>query len=233
MGTALYKFKAFSVEGKSNTTSVSSPFGYCRRSDYRPFSQFVKSSGGRLFPVDTLAQKSYMIQECNFYYLSIEFNLDGIRELLMTSTKTEVLTDSLENVAQSLVSKGEIQKIEMTQESNLSKFKSEVESSQGHHFSLLQHETKKLQSDMEKMHNKLRYETDDVTIAIRAEFAYHKAKTDHMYNKLDRGIHALSAEIEATKYDVIKYFIGTIVYISTVGVAVIFRALQKGHDHEP
>ncbi|RVW51711.1 hypothetical protein CK203_066749 [Vitis vinifera] len=55
---------------------------------------------------------------------------------------------SLENVAQSLVSKGEIQKvrfidsgvpvgpwlvmlhIEMTQESNLSKFKSEVESSQ-------------------------------------------------------------------------------------------------------
>ncbi|WJZ86093.1 hypothetical protein VitviT2T_005586 [Vitis vinifera] len=132
MGTALYKFKAFSVEGKSNTTSVSSPFGYCRRSDYRPFSQFVKSSGGRLFPVDTLAQ------------------------------------------------------IEMTQESNLSKFKSEVESSQGHHFSLLQHETKKLQSDMEKMHNKLRYETDDVTIAIRAEFAYHKAKTDHMYNKLDR-----------------------------------------------
>ena len=27
---------------------------------------------------------------------------------------------------------------------------------QGHHFSLLQHETKKLQSDMEKMHNKLR-----------------------------------------------------------------------------
>ncbi|XP_019074780.1 uncharacterized protein LOC100255728 isoform X2 [Vitis vinifera] len=78
MGTALYKFKAFSVEGKSNTTSVSSPFGYCRRSDYRPFSQFVKSSGGRLFPVDTLAQ------------------------------------------------------IEMTQESNLSKFKSEVESSQFH-----------------------------------------------------------------------------------------------------
>ncbi|KAL6345322.1 hypothetical protein AAG906_015805 [Vitis piasezkii] len=55
---------------KSNTTSA------IQRSDYRSFSQFVKSSGGRLFPVDTLAQ------------------------------------------------------IEMTQESNLSKFKSEVESSQ-------------------------------------------------------------------------------------------------------
>ncbi|RVX16633.1 hypothetical protein CK203_006163 [Vitis vinifera] len=205
IGTALYKFKAFSVEGKSNTTSAiqflaslssfSSPSGYCRRSDYRPFSQFVKSSGGRLFPVDTLAQ--------------------------------------------SLVSKGEIQKvrfidsgvpvgpwlvmlhIEMTQESNLSKFKSEVESSQGHHFSLLQHETKKLRSDIEKMRSELRYKTDDVTIAIRAEFAYHKAKTNHMYSKLDRGIHALSVEIEATKNDVIKYFIGTFVYIATVGVAVI------------
>ena len=71
MGTALYKFKAFSVEGKSNTTSVSSPFGYCRRSDYRPFSQFVKSSGGRLFPVDTLAQVILFIFSLLFQFLVI------------------------------------------------------------------------------------------------------------------------------------------------------------------
>ncbi|RVX16787.1 Protein FMP32, mitochondrial [Vitis vinifera] len=168
----------------------------------------------------------------------------------ITSTITEVLNDSLENVAQSLVSKGEIQKvrfidsgvpvgpwlvmlhIEMTQESNLSKFKSEVESSQGHHFSLLQHETEKLRSDIEKMRSELRYEIDKVTAGqrldlnlergrIRDELANQNAETTSLTNKLDREIHALRAQLEAAKYDVIKYCIGTLVSISAVGLTVI------------
>ncbi|KAL6345285.1 hypothetical protein AAG906_015768 [Vitis piasezkii] len=232
IGTALYKFKAFSVEGKSNTTSAiqflaslssfSSPSGYCRRSDYRPFSQFVKSNGGRFFLVDTLA-------------LVRKLEAQGIPSKhaeAITSTITEVLNDSLENVAQSLVSKGEIQKIEMTQESNLSKFKSEVESSQGHHFSLLQHETEKLRSDIEKMRSELRYEIDKVTAGqrldlnlergrIRDELANQNAETTSLTNKLDREIHALRAQLEAAKYDVIKYCIGTLVSISAVGLTVI------------
>ncbi|CBI17413.3 unnamed protein product, partial [Vitis vinifera] len=239
IGTALYKFKAFSVEGKSNTTSAiqflaslssfSSPSGYCRRSYYRPFSQFVKSNGGRFFLVDTLA-------------LVRKLEAQGIPSKhaeAITSTITEVLNDSLENVAQSLVSKGEIQKIrlidsgiEMTQESNLSKFKSEVESSQGHHFSVLQHETEKLRSDIEKMRSELRYEIDKVTVGqrldlnlergrIRDELANQNAETTSLTNKLDREIHALRAQLEAAKYDVIKYCIGTLVSISAVGLTVI------------
>ena len=76
IGTALNNFKAFSVEGKSNTiqflaslSSFSSPSGYCRRSDYRPFSQFVKSNGGRLFLVDTLALVIIFI----FFFLLFQF----------------------------------------------------------------------------------------------------------------------------------------------------------------
>ena len=81
IGAALYKFKAFSVEGKSNTTSAiqflaslssfSSPSGYCRRSDYRPFSQFVKSNGGRFFLVDTLALVIIFIFSLLFQFLVI------------------------------------------------------------------------------------------------------------------------------------------------------------------
>lgn len=48
----------------------------------------------------------------------------------ITAAITEVLNDSLENVSQSFVSKGEMQKVQMIQEANLSKFKSEVQSSQ-------------------------------------------------------------------------------------------------------
>lgn len=61
-GSGLCKFKAFSSDRKSSTTSaiqlvasLSSPARYCGRSDYRQFSQFVKSNGGRLFLLDTLA----------------------------------------------------------------------------------------------------------------------------------------------------------------------------------
>uniref|UniRef100_A0A5B7C9N6 Putative Coiled-coil domain-containing protein 90 n=1 Tax=Davidia involucrata TaxID=16924 RepID=A0A5B7C9N6_DAVIN len=90
------------------------------RFDCRPISQNVKSNGKRLFLVDTLA-------------LVRRLEAQGVpskQAEAITAAITEVLNDSLENVAQSFVSKAEMQKIEMVQESNLSKFKSEVQSSQ-------------------------------------------------------------------------------------------------------
>ncbi|KAL6345237.1 hypothetical protein AAG906_015720 [Vitis piasezkii] len=184
--TPLCKFKAFSVEWKSNTTSsiqilasssFSSPSGYCRRSDY------VKSSGGRLFLVDTLAQVRKLEAQ----------GIPSKHAEAITSTITEVLSDSLENVAQSL--------IEMTLESSLSKFKSEVESSQGHHFS-------QLRSDIETLRTELRHEIDKVTAVARAELAKHNVETITLTTTLDRDIHAVRAQLEAAKYDVLKYCIG-------------------------
>ncbi|XP_048431189.1 uncharacterized protein LOC103938036 [Pyrus x bretschneideri] len=114
----------------------------------------------------------------------------------ITSAITEVLNDSLENVSHSFVTKGEMQKTEMIQESNLSKFKSEIQSAQGHHFSLLQHETEKLRNDIEKMRSELRYEIDKVTAGqrldlnlergrIREELSNQNAETNNLTNKLD------------------------------------------------
>jgi len=86
---------------------------------------------------------------------------------------------------------------------------------------------------------------------IRDELANQNAETTNLTNKLDRvstagnntvvccklllclsfsflsncailqEIHALRAQLEAAKYDVIKYCIGTLVSISAVGLAVI------------
>ncbi|KAK4377332.1 hypothetical protein RND71_003628 [Anisodus tanguticus] len=261
----------------------------------------------------------------------------------ITSAITEVLNDSLENVAHSFVSRAEMQKSEMIQEGNLSKFKSEVQSSQvqncheavlvvlsvfslscargregeakgengnkaegngdapllqekealitlefeefniieriwallegdaanshslaeglsettalptkvevrsaytlpspdptslgmkritlnsEHHFSLQQRETEKLRNDIEKMRSELRYEVDKLTAGqrldlnlererIRDELTNQNAETTNLTNKLDREIHALRAQIEASKYEVIKYC------ISAVGLAVL------------
>lgn len=209
-----------SVTGPSSA-SLASYFPY-RQLDCREISELAKSNGKRLFLVDTLALVRRLEGQ----------GVPSKQAEAITAAITEVLNDSLENVSQSFVSKGEMQKIEMIQESNLSKFKSEVQSSQGHHFSLLQHETEKLRNDIEKMRSELRYEIDKVTAGqrldlnlergrIRDELANQNAETTNLTNKLDREIHALRANMEAAKYDVIKYCIGTLVSISAVGLAVI------------
>ncbi|KAK4711794.1 hypothetical protein R3W88_006307 [Solanum pinnatisectum] len=150
----------------------------------------------------------------------------------ITAAITEVLNDSLDNVAQTFVSKADLQRLEMIQESKLSKFKSEVQSSQENHFSLLQHEIEKLKRDIEKMRSELRYEIDKVSAGhrldlnlergrIRDELASQNQETANLTNTLDREIHTLRAQLEAAKYDVIKYCIGTLVSISAVGLAVV------------
>jgi hypothetical protein len=56
---------------------------------------------------------------------------------------------------------------------------------------------------------------------IRDELAKQNEETTELTTKLDKEIHSLKAQLEAAKYDVIKYCIGTIVSISAVGLAVL------------
>ncbi|XP_047152979.1 protein FMP32, mitochondrial-like [Vigna umbellata] len=188
----------------------------------RHLSQALNSNLKRAFLVDTLALVRGLEAK----------GVPSKQAEAITSAITQVLNDSLENVVNSFVSKIEMQKSEVIQESSLSKFKSEVQSSQEHHFSLLQRETEKLRGDIEKMRSEMRYEIDKVTAGqrldlnlergrIRDELANQNAETSSLTNKLDREIHELRAHVEAAKYDVIKYCIGTLVSISAVGLAVI------------
>ncbi|XP_057493533.1 protein FMP32, mitochondrial-like [Actinidia eriantha] len=206
----------------TNYGSSSSSNSRVNRFDFRQISQLAKSNGKRVFLVDTLALVRSLEAQ----------GLPSKQAEAITAAITEVLNDSLENVAHSFVSKAEMQKIEMVQDGNLSKFKSEVQSSQEHHFSLLQRETEKLRNDIDKMRSELRYEIDKVTAGqrldlnlergrIRDELANQNAETTNLTNKLDREIHALRAQLEAAKYDVIKYCIGTLASISAVGLAVV------------
>ncbi|XP_050261776.1 protein FMP32, mitochondrial-like isoform X2 [Quercus robur] len=185
-------------------------------------SEAVKPNLRRAFLVDTLALVRGLEAQ----------GVPSKQAEAITAALTEVLNDSLENVAHSFVSKAEMQRSEMVQDSNLSKFKAEVQSSQEHHFSMLQRETEKLRSDIEKMRSELRYEIDKVTAGqrldlnlergrIRDELANQNAETSSLTNKLDKEIHSLKAQLEAAKYDVIKYCIGTLVSISAVGLAVL------------
>ncbi|XP_058190764.1 protein FMP32, mitochondrial [Rhododendron vialii] len=206
----------------TNVSGSSSSNSSVNRFDSRHISQLSKPNGKRVFLVDTLA-------------LVRSLEAQGVpskQAEAITSAITEVLNDSLENVAHTFVSKGQMEKVSMVQDANLSKFKSEVESSQEHHFSLLQRETEKLRHDIEKMRSELRYEIDKVTAGqrldlnlergrIRDELTNQNAETTNLTNKLDREIHALRAQLEAAKYDVIKVCIGTLASISAVGLAIV------------
>ncbi|KAI3869448.1 hypothetical protein MKW92_039175 [Papaver armeniacum] len=189
---------------------------------YRQISQMTYNGKQRAFLVDTLALVRKLEKE----------GFESKHAEAITDAVTQVLSDSLENVAQLYVSNGEMQKIQMSIEADISKFKSQVNSSQEHNFSQQQRETEKLRSDIEKMRSELRYEIDKVTAGqrldlnlergrIRDELANQNAETSNLTNKLDREIHALRAQLEAAKYDVIKYCIGTLVSISAVGLAII------------
>ncbi|KAL3630110.1 hypothetical protein CASFOL_023094 [Castilleja foliolosa] len=209
---------------RSGSGSIGMKLFVPNRMDSRSFSELPKPNGKRLSFVDTLA-------------LVRRLEAQGVpskQAEAITGAMTEVLNDSLEYVSHGFVSKGEMQKNEMTQESNLSKFKTEVKSSQfiDHHFSLLQHETEKLKNDIEKMRSELRYEIDKVTAGqrldlnlergrIRDELNNQNQETTNLTTKLDREIHALRAQLEAAKYEVIKYCIGSLASVAAVGLAVI------------
>ncbi|CAN1320026.1 Protein fmp32, mitochondrial [Linum perenne] len=157
----------------------------------------------------------------------------------ITTAIVAVLNDSLESLSHSCVSKEEMQKVqssqvarEMIQDSNFSKFQNELQSSLAKFQSELQSNVSKFQSEKTHYVTFDRYEIDkgiagqrlDLNLErgrTRDELANQKAETTNLTNKSDREIHALRAQVEAAKYEIIKYCIGTLVSISAVGLAVI------------
>ncbi|GAB2218128.1 hypothetical protein Droror1_Dr00001346 [Drosera rotundifolia] len=187
---------------------------------HRRMSQLLQRNRKRLFIVDTLA-----------LVRSLEKKGVPLKEAeAVTSVITQVVNDSLQNVASRYVSKANMQRMEIIQETNDAKLKSEVRSSQDQPFSLLQIEIENLQAEIEKLRSELKHEIDKVTAGLHLdlnvergrthdELTNQKAETADLTNKLDREIYALRAEVQAAKYDVIKYCIGTLISVSAVGLA--------------
>ncbi|KAJ0984540.1 hypothetical protein J5N97_002896 [Dioscorea zingiberensis] len=162
-------------------------------------SQALKPNGKRAFLVDTLALVS-RLEAC------------GV-ESKHAEAIIEALNESLENVSQTFVSKEDMQKSEMLQDFNLSRFKSQIQSFQEH--SLLKRETEKLSVDIEKMRAELRLEIQKFNHEqhqyLNLQTKRIRDETTELTSKLDQEIHELQAQLGATKYDVLKYSIGTLV----------------------
>ncbi|KAH7430852.1 hypothetical protein KP509_08G017200 [Ceratopteris richardii] len=138
----------------------------------------------------------------------------------------------MDNVSQTFVSKPDIQKNEMMQEVALQKLSAEIQNAQEYKISLTQRDVERIKTDIEKMRSDLRYEIDKVTAAqrldinlergrTRDDLAKQGVETSELTNKLDREIHLLKTQVEAAKYEVIKYGIGTIVSFTAVGLGLL------------
>ncbi|XP_068482414.1 uncharacterized protein [Phaseolus vulgaris] len=165
----------------------------------RHLSQALNSNLKRAFLVDTLALVRGLEAQ----------GVPSKQAEAITSAITEVLNDSLENVAHSFVSKIEMQKFRSQRCS-----KNRVCPSSNR-------KCKVLRNEIDKVTAGQRLDLNLERGRIRDELANQNAETSNLTNKLDREIHELRAQVEAAKYDVIKYCIGTLVSISAVGLAVI------------
>ncbi|KAH6799534.1 hypothetical protein C2S51_036018 [Perilla frutescens var. frutescens] len=188
----------------------------------RAFSGVAKPNSRRLILVDTLA-------------LVRKLEANGVptkQAEAITEAFKEVQNDNYDNVSHNFVSKVDMDKSVMTLQSYSSKLETQVTSNVNHHFSLLQQENEKLKTDIEKIRSELRYEIDKVTAGLRLDLNLEKGRirdemnnqnqeTTNLNSKVDREIHVLRALIEALKYELIKYCLGTFASLSAVGLALL------------
>lgn len=150
----------------------------------------------------------------------------------ITAAMTDVVNDCLESVAQSFVSKSELEKSDLLRENALSKLKMDVQSSQENRVTVIQRDIEKLKTDIDKLRSEMRFEMDKVSAGqrldlnlergrMREELAKQNTETSNLTNKLNKEIHALKTQLEASKFEVIKYCIGTIVSVIALGLGLL------------
>lgn len=150
----------------------------------------------------------------------------------ITSSMTDVLNDCLESVAQSFVSKSDLDQSDLVRENAMSKLKTDVQTSQDTRMTAIQRDIEKLRTDIDKLRSEMRFEMDKVSAGQRLdlnlergrmteELAKHSAETSNLTNRLNNEIHALKTQLEASKYEVIKYCIGTIVSVIALGLGLL------------
>mmetsp|Transcript_3473 Transcript_3473/g.12524 ORF Transcript_3473/g.12524 Transcript_3473/m.12524 type:complete len:400 (-) Transcript_3473:199-1398(-) len=158
----------------------------------------------------------------------------------LTLTLHTALQRSFAQMLQTLVTRAEVQALESQQAAETLLFKTEVQSRQEHEVVNLKAENERMRVELEKLRGELRYELDKLTASQRLDTNLEKGRLREMMQlerdrslelhqqtertlnaaqqRLDQEVHLLKTHLEATKNDVIKYCIGTVVSMLAVGL---------------
>ncbi|KAI5056421.1 hypothetical protein GOP47_0028239 [Adiantum capillus-veneris] len=197
---------------------------FASKDPFRSLSQLsiAPNSTDKLLLVDTLALVRKLEAQ----------GFDAKQAEAITAAMTDILNDCLQNVSDSFVSKSELDQYNMMLGSACTKLQSDLQTAQEKRLSAIHRETEKLRGDIEKLHGEIRFEMDKVSAGqrldlnlergrIKEELANQSAETSNLTNKLDKEINALKMQLEGSKYDVIKYCIGTIISVYALGLGLL------------
>lgn len=188
----------------------------------RHVSQLAPNEANKVIFVDTLA----LVRKLEAQGFTVN------QAEAITAAMTDVLNDCLESVALSFVSKSELEKSDLSCENAMAKLKTDVQSEQENRVTAVHRDLEKLRTDIDKLRSEIRFEMEKVSAGQRLdlnlergrqreELTKQNTETSNLTNKLNKEIHALKTQVEASKYEVIKYCIGTIVSVIALGLGLL------------
>lgn len=151
---------------------------------------------------------------------------------LLTEHLTEVLCTHKEKLSQGFVSKAMLEKTLLEQDAQQAGFKSEIYKAQDMHVTTLNRESERLSNDVVKVRSDIKYEVDKLTASQRLDLNLEKGrmrdelqalrdKSNDLEIQIDKEINALKAAVELTKNETIKYSLGLMFGLLTIGLGVI------------
>ena len=156
----------------------------------------------------------------------------------LTRTVTAVVTAAKEESSGAYVSKGALHTALMERDAQLAGFRAEVGKAAELQAAALTRDTERLGAALDRVRAELRAEVDKATAAQRLDLNLERArlrddlqalrdKGAEMEIKVDKETSSLRALVESTKNEMIKYSLGVLLTLSTIGLGVA-RMLGMG-----
>lgn len=145
---------------------------------------------------------------------------------------TEVLCTHKEKLSQDFVSMTMLEKTLLEQDAQQAGFKSEIFKAQDMHVTALNRESERLSNAVLKVRSDIKYEVDKLTASQRLDLNLEKGrmrdelqalrdKSNDLEIQIDKEINALKAAVELTKNETIKYSLGLMFGLLTIGLGVV------------
>jgi len=144
----------------------------------------------------------------------------------------ELIVRNTVRIAQECTSPVELEKALLELQATITGFKTEVLKTQELHLAALTRDTERLQNESDKIRAELKYEINKLTASqrldlnlekgrIRDELAALREKSNDIEVRIDKEINGLRTSLEASKNDIIRYCVATILSVCVMGLGVV------------
>ncbi|OZJ02970.1 hypothetical protein BZG36_04513 [Bifiguratus adelaidae] len=141
-------------------------------------------------------------------------------EAIMDSL-SEVIAESMNNITKNMVTKAEQEKTIYTYKVDFAHLKSEIQLLEKNDFTMMKSENERLQGEIEKLRQKLREEITRTQAGVRLDLNLEKGrirdeasaqelKIKETDTRIESEIAGLRTQMEAIKFQILQYMVGTI-----------------------